>query len=254
MNLTALFLQWPRSRQPLWARTDPYIPWKRGEETLNEEETLAGGIVTVIIIPTVCYSSHLNSIFLLNRNKLPSVTCSNSSVYLIDLLTAINLWFWFLVWERASWSRPHGASVPGARTITYRVREAPGAGKNHEGARGAAAAAGAAAVRAGPASREEAFWHGWQVKMKPHTVALLVGEIQGWILFWIWFFFFGSSSEKTTGPINVWLWTTATAAQTFLGRNVIRTLTTGIGAVTRTTWRWTGATALGEWGQTETVR
>lgn len=185
LKWTLLFLQWPRSRQPLWARTYPYIPWERGEETLNEEETLAGGIDTVIIIPTVCYSSHLNRIFLLNRNNLPSVT----PTHLFDLFIDSNIHvssppetFWFLVWERASWSRPHGASVPGARTITYRVREAPGAGKNHEGAWRAAAAAGAAAVWAGPASREEAFWHGWQVKMKRRTVALLLREIQGWIL------------------------------------------------------------------------
>lgn len=46
---------------------------------------------------------------------------------------------------------------------------------------------------------------------------------------------------------------TAMDAQIFLGRNVIRTLTTEIGAVTRT-WGWTDVTTLEAWVQTEMVR
>lgn len=259
MNFTALFLQWPRPWQPLWARTDPYIPWERGEETLNEEETLAGGIVTAIIVPTVCYCSHLNSIFPLNRNNLPSVTCSNSSVWFIYLLTAIFMSAAPLkplvlisslrksalkrtAWSVSSWSEnDYVSSTRGAGSR----KESWGSEKSCGGSRSSCGM-----------SRTAVPWRGlltWMAGKNESTYCSFLGEGDPGVTF-VLDLFFCSTSEKTTGPINVWLWTTATAAQTFLGRNVIRTLTTGIGAVTRTTWWWTGATALGEWVQTETAR
>jgi len=65
--------------------------------------------------------------------------------------------------EGAPRRRPHGASVLGAGKASHRVREEARAGKDPQGARRAAAAAGAAALWAGPPLCEKALWYRWQV-------------------------------------------------------------------------------------------
>lgn len=88
-----------------------------------------------------------------------------TSCYFIFLLISW-CWSWMISlsgWEAAPWSRPHGAPVPGAWKVAYRVWEATRAGENPQGARGAEEAAGPVTLWTRSTPCEKALWHGWQV-------------------------------------------------------------------------------------------